>query len=712
MSTPTYSLPVSGTAPNQVASKAAHDAEINRVITGLNATLRADIDPRAVPIYPSRASAVSGTGALLAASALPAQVTRILVQNGTALEIRARSSATTDPLYPSGDRWGVVQVQDMTTVRNEMAEDDGRQRAAIRQGGITLVNVTQSGNAYTGAIESALAAVGMTDIPGNGEFTVIFPATNPSQNPTLNGRTIRRANGAAWPALKIIAGRPYTIKRVNNDLRVLSGDVQAEEIEASLAALTRKLITITEQNSNSEKNSNNWVQVPGSYRFEGVIIGNAPSGFPSPHTGEVQVEQTVVGLVQTWRDATGRRAENRRVNGTWTGWSEQARETRVAALETVVGTRAAQADMAAAGLMIGQLQGQAAAMLAVGRGTILQTGPSVPVIPSPRLYAHYDIHAWDDPTQGGMRPGDLWYAIDPPTEPSAPAESSWRAYDARNGNGIVFVIDEVPAPNPPIIGIDRRVVAIDEADPEAAFAPLPGAVPGRYIVGGLAQQAHPVSIRHRNFVGPSIESLPRVVTVTASDITVNTTGPGSLPNLRPEEWFTTEPVQPSARGLICDAAGMFRPSHTNQSYRLAYKAYFVTDQRMALQIEALDPVAHGAQRDGIGLGVNYNPATGEVIRALIRPSGVRLVYVSPTGAWTDLVTPVAQTWTLPLSAEIRRLNNVIRVRVDGQTVLEHSLAAGTPAQALADGYPEIFVFVSAAGSVTATRARNLVVGHA
>lgn len=188
------------------------------------------VDPRAVPIYPSRANAVSGTGALLAASALPAQVTRILVQNGTALEIRARSSATTDPLYPSGDRWGVVQVQDVVAEAAKLAE-------AIRSGAlIPLASIGGTGDAWTAQLAPSIVTAGITSLNSDATVEYIPALPNTAANPTgtISGTSfnIRNADGGAWPAFGFVVGRSYTLRRRGNVLRVI-GDVAQPDLAAA-----------------------------------------------------------------------------------------------------------------------------------------------------------------------------------------------------------------------------------------------------------------------------------------------------------------------------------------------------------------------------------------------------------------------------------------------------------------------------------------------
>lgn len=76
-------------------------------------------------IYTSRVAAAS------AASSLPATVTRILVQEGTALVLRSRTASADDPLYPAGDRWGVVQRQD-TAAQQEVVNTISVEQELLR----------------------------------------------------------------------------------------------------------------------------------------------------------------------------------------------------------------------------------------------------------------------------------------------------------------------------------------------------------------------------------------------------------------------------------------------------------------------------------------------------------------------------------------------------------------------------------------------------
>ncbi|MBW7057318.1 pyocin knob domain-containing protein [Paracoccus bogoriensis] len=807
MNTPVYSLPVSGTAPNQLASKSAHDAEINRVITELNATLRADIDPRSTPTYASRAAAEA------AASGLPASVTQILVREGTALVVRSRTATADDPLYATAPRWGVVNRQDTRALLANMSlpvgavdgtgdaitaeipaalvllgqgdvadgqefvfvpaaanmaqnptiridrpaagsasavtgtargvrggdgeawpargfvagrpyvlrrvgslyrvvrgdvtrTEHGRLLTAIRLGAvIPLTGIGGSGDAITATIDPAFIDAGVTSLGSASEVEYIPIATNTAGNPTISigGSTfqIRRADGSAWGAGRFVVGRVYKMRRFGSQLRVIAGDVQGWEIDAQLATLARKLVTISSANTAQERNANNWTLVPGSYRFADLSIGNAPSGLGSPVTGEVQVEQSVTGVWQTWRDQSGRRFERRRVDGEWKPWIELARETRVAALEVVVNNKANQSDLAAAGLAIGQLQ----AVTAMSGPVLNQVGPDLPVLPTwvtPEMSVTW--RCWDSP-QARMRKFDTWVRLPAPAEPPVPLAQSWDVYDARDGQSIAIVLRSIPDENPAIIGVDRRV-----GGSERPWVALPDALPGAYLVGGLPAGPHQVTIRHRNFVGGGEGDLDRDVVVSANDITADLNGSGLLFNVRPAKWQNlVQDMSIGTRGLSL-SGGVARPTHANQQIRARYRDYFTTGQFMRATILGLDSVAHPNGVDGVGLGLNSSGSAA--LRAMLRRTGVTLQAIEANGTRRSLAS-FSQTWGYPVVLEIRRPagGSVIQVLVGGSIVLSLDLA-GDPAAALSGGAPEIYAFVTAGGTPSHTQITNIQMGHA
>lgn len=109
----------SGLGPSPV-KKSDMQAWLNEISSGI-----ASLDPRATPIYASRASAVS------AAPGLPASLTHIMVREGTALVIRSRTASGDDPLFTSGAQWGVVMRQDTATLSNFVDSEISRLDAEI-----------------------------------------------------------------------------------------------------------------------------------------------------------------------------------------------------------------------------------------------------------------------------------------------------------------------------------------------------------------------------------------------------------------------------------------------------------------------------------------------------------------------------------------------------------------------------------------------------
>ncbi|WP_304619529.1 hypothetical protein [Paracoccus sediminilitoris] len=625
---------------------------------------------------------------------------------------RALPSVTSDQLTALGNDMASADALEASARANA----DGYIRAAILAASISLGTVTLAGNSYSAAIASASADIGGSDIVGGSSFWFIPPVTNPAANPDLtvgaNKRGIRRADGSTWPAGGFVASRPYLLMRSGNTYLVLYGEVTRVELDAALAAPLRTKVTITDTSPASERNTQNMVLVPAAYRGIALsAMANPPLALSAPYSFELMTDATAAGLRQVWHNHDGRQFTARRIDGVWTPWTEQARESRVAALEGKVDTKAAQADMAAAGLLIGQHATEIAGLRMTSPEFLAQTGPELPIRPSLEARPFAIFKTWDDCTHL-MGPDDLWMRVDAPEEPDAPDPASWQVYNARNGQGVVFVIEDVEAQTPPVTAIDRLIGSTGGDDEgNAPWEALPAALPGRYMVNGLAPGPHPVNIRHRNFVGAGLESLARSVTVDARDIAVNLTGPGNLPALRPVDWFNIMAL-PTNRGFVCDAAGLARPSHTNQTYRLAYRDYFVTAQVARLAaIEALDDKPHVNGIDGVGLGLNFQPRTGEVVFAVFQPTGVRLFYRPAVGG-LQLLAALAQTWSYPFAPEVSRLADTLRIRVDGTTVLEHVLAAGSPQAALTDGFPELYCYVSGNGNAQNTRFRGLQLGHA
>lgn len=586
-----------------------------------------------------------------------------------------------------------------TTARSDA---DILQRVATRQGGITLVNVTLTGNAYTADIEPALAAIGMTDIPTNGEFTVIFPATNPSGNPSLNGRTIRRANGSSWPALKTLPGRPYTLKRVGNELRVLSGDVQAEEVDAQFSALTRKVVIVTEASPSADKNANNQVLTPGSYRFLDIAIGNAPPALTSPHSAEVQVETSATGVWQTWRDASGRQFVRRRIDGVWQAWIELARESRVATLETEVAGKAQQSDMAAAGLTIGQLLASVASIRSTRYAVVKQTTPDMPGrVDEPKV--HWFVYS--PPPRELMGADDIYTLMDTPQPPLMP-EGELQVFDARYGNQMVLRVGAIPPLNPPISAIEYSI----DNDAGDAFLPLPGIAPGDYLVTAPNGNRQ-IRLRYRNtFNDVSVETPAIPVTISANNIFPVMTGTGRLHVYDNINWrYLSTDQAPATRGLILDGTGFVQASHINARLRYGHNAFYVTEQRIRIAQVYVHPSSAGAF--GIILGLNTSQDGTSAIEVIITATGANVYRrTQATGAGTLLASFTAE-WVWPLATfEVVRNGNNIEIRASGHPVITytlpeaHRLTGGTPSIGIM--YPNI-----SGGDLTMTRYRPDRLGH-
>jgi|GEM_PF-5279778 len=197
----------SGLGPSPV-KKSDMQAWLNEISSGI-----ASLDPRATPIYASRASAVS------AAPGLPASLTHIMVREGTALVIRSRTASADDPLFTSGAQWGVVMRQDVGAILTQLA--------------IKLDSVAGTTTAFTASIPANILALGQGDVAEGQEISFTPVASNTSTNPTLRVdrggtvgvvRGIRDVDGETWPEAAFVVGRPYTLRRVGTLYRVIAGE--------------------------------------------------------------------------------------------------------------------------------------------------------------------------------------------------------------------------------------------------------------------------------------------------------------------------------------------------------------------------------------------------------------------------------------------------------------------------------------------------------
>ncbi|MDO5648051.1 hypothetical protein [Paracoccus sp. (in: a-proteobacteria)] len=712
------------------------------------------IDWRATPFFVSRDAAVA------ASADLPSSLFHIVNREGTALVFRRRNWTQNDPLSSVSPHWGVVLRLDVAAEAeartNDMAKETAERKSAIaaevkarksaietetqarkneiaaektareneiaaektarqyddalainalRETQIPLTNIGGTGDLITADLATSFLTAGITSLPANAHITFRAAAANTAANPKMTiGSTsfnIRGGAGATWPAQGFEAGRDYVLSRAGNVLRVVGGDVTRDVFDAALKELTPQSITVSSDSPARDLNANNWIATPSYYSGSDLRIGNAPAGLPQPLTFDVTVEASASGIVQTWR-APSQTFERRCVDGVWSSWSEIGRGSDIRELQL---SKAAQSDLVAAGLTIGQLMAATETLRQNTRYVLTQTGPNLPERPPVDVWPMAEWVTWDDPS-AMMGPDDVRFVLPYPGEPDAPDPASWSVYNARDGQSLAIVIHEVENQTPPVTGIDRLIGPTETARPVA----LSDSKPGTYIVGGLSAGLHPVNIRYRNFVGAGLESLPKAATVDAANILVNLNGPGNIPAIRPDHWVNILDV-PNARGFTCDAAGVARPSHTNQMYRFAYRDYFKTNQMARMTIESLDDRAHSGGLDGIGLGVNFNPQTRAVIYALFRRDGVRLFYRPPVGA-AQLLAEHNQTWSYPFMPEIKRVGDMVTVGVRLQTVLEHQLSPDHPAAALSDGYPEVYAFVTSGGAVSNTRFRDLVLGHA
>ncbi|WP_408592028.1 hypothetical protein ACIPCF_07895 [Paracoccus marcusii] len=135
-------------------------------------------------IYSSRAAAA------IAAPNLPSGVTFLMNRNGnSAIELRQRNVTTGEPLFPSGDRWGVIQTHSTD--------------AAFP----AVTDVAGTANAIT-----ATFPLGFTNGPGV-RFSLVPVAAN-TGTVTLNGLSLRDMDGVPLVANALTPQRTYLFERM------------------------------------------------------------------------------------------------------------------------------------------------------------------------------------------------------------------------------------------------------------------------------------------------------------------------------------------------------------------------------------------------------------------------------------------------------------------------------------------------------------------
>lgn len=620
---------------------------------------------------------------------------------------RALPSVTSDQLTALRNDVATWDAQEASARANA----DGYIRAAILATSVSLGTVTLSSNSYSAAIASASADIGGSDIVAGASFWFTPPATNPSSNPDLTvgafKRGIRRADGSAWPAAGFVPLRPYLLMRSGNTYLVLYGEITRAELDAAQAAPLRSKVTVTDASPSGERNTQNMTAVPAAYRGIAITaIGNAPAQLSAPFTFELMTDATVAGLRQVWHNHDGRQFTARRIDGVWTAWTEQARESRVAALE---------------GTLTGQINALTAridAQPAIAR----QRSTNLPQRPAGATYVNW--YCWDDPT-AVMHPfNDLWFVEDAPETPQ-PAPASWTWYDTRSGSSGALTIRSVPETVLPITAIDYRL-----GDENSPWITLPDPTPATHFITNLPQGPSFMTLRYRSAIGEGLPDLVKPATISTGDISVDLTRPGMLLINQLNDWQNFIPgLNIDTRGwkvvdiadygtpenpIEADPIWRTRITHTNQFVRTGYKGWFPTNQFLRMVITGIDAVQQANEMDGIGLGINATPDTGaSSLTAIFSVRGVRLI-ARENGNIRELARH-AEVWPFAtpgfeLDAEIRRVGNLVLVLANGIDVISHNLS-GDPAAAIIGGVPELYGLMAAGGNLAKSAFREVEMGN-
>lgn len=164
-------------------------------------------------IYSSRSAAA------IAAPSLPTSVQFLINRNGNAaIELRQRNVSTGEPLFPSGDRWGVIQTH----------STDAAFPAVINVGG--------TANAIT-----ATFPLGFTNGPGV-RFS-LTPVTTNTGAVTLNGLSLRDMDGVPLVAGALIPQRTYLFERMPtvNAYRIVAEPISRADVSGMVQGATASI---------------------------------------------------------------------------------------------------------------------------------------------------------------------------------------------------------------------------------------------------------------------------------------------------------------------------------------------------------------------------------------------------------------------------------------------------------------------------------------
>lgn len=198
-------------------------AHLRAWLDAIVAAINSDLDPRATPVYASRAAAVT------AAPGLPSNLPRIIVQEGDALVIRSRTAFADDPLFPEGARWGVVLRQNTALVASHLLT--------------RLENVGGTPDAITADLPAGASPV------TTGSYVLLrVAAANTAVGPTLTigglTRTLQTETGGTLGASRLVPGTFHLINIASNGAaRVMGIFVRPGD----LPAIRDTLATITDQ---------------------------------------------------------------------------------------------------------------------------------------------------------------------------------------------------------------------------------------------------------------------------------------------------------------------------------------------------------------------------------------------------------------------------------------------------------------------------------
>lgn len=285
--------------------------------------------------------------------------------------------------------------------------------------------------------------------------------------------------------------------------------------------------------------------------------------------------------------------------------------------------------------------------------------PERPDEPTTVLWA-----CWDDPSEV-MEPTDFHMVLPTPTAPEIVPSGAWRAWDQRNGGGIVVrLLDGAPNTNPPTLEAGIRVdgtTTYTMSDMDRDY----------FISGMTLGSSYDVELRTTNFVGNGPYSTPQTVTITDGDMVDDFTGYTSFSD---GPWILLSSTDKADK--ISVSGGIMTVEYgSSRVFQMMSDAYYPADHFAEVTIDTPGTVTTNdrgfwivcrAQEDGAGYGFRMTETYwqfGPTENRTTDPSTIKFY-------WVDNVEFNGTPPSFPLTFRVECQGTTITAKINGTVVAQ------------------------------------------